>query len=511
MRSISAHLFSLLASILVASAQTPVITSVTNYLGDARISPGDSVQVFGTWPADGARNWSVTVGGLPGSVGLSWIIRNTNARELDIAVPPDLPLGMSSVVVSHLGTSSNAFPIMITPFTPVLGFDASTTFQHLSGQYVTPSLPAAPGEIIATFMTGLGATTPSVPIGQVPSTFVYTTTTPVVTLAGKPVQLQFAGYPPGQRSYQVNFTVPSNTGSGPQPIVVSIGDVSSNTQALFVGTQALPAPPTISLAANGANFSTKPDLAPGSFISIFASGLGTVDNLSVFPATTVNGISVSINGKLAPIFHLIASKGQINALVPTDADIGSSLNVVVQNANGPSRSFVLIGAATSPAAFVLADPSDSTRKSAIATLANTAWLVLPASQTQALGLSACTGLSNAVQCGQPARRGDYVQVFVTGLGKTTPNGDPNGVPLPSDQIAPASGSPLYTMIAPLPSVTVGGATANVIFAGLAPGYNGVYQLDFQIPSNSTTGDSVPLQISTLGSVVDITTLAISAQ
>ena len=147
---------------------------------------------------------------------------------------------------------------------------------------------------------------------------------------------------------------------------------------------------------------------------------------------------------------------------------------------------------------------------AIATLANTAWLALPASQTKALGLPSCAGLSPAVQCGQPVRRGDFVQLYTTGLGKATPNGDPNGAVLPSDTGAPVSGNPLYYTVA-APTVTVGGVTAKVIFSGLAPGYNGLYQVDFQIPSNAPTGDSVPLQISMPASVVDSATIAISAQ
>ena len=55
---------------------------------------------------------------------------------------------------------------------------------------------------------------------------------------------------------------------------------------VFVGSQALPTPPVISLVANGASFSGKTDLSPGSFFSIFATGLGNTDNLAAFPATT---------------------------------------------------------------------------------------------------------------------------------------------------------------------------------------------------------------------------------
>ena len=500
-----------LAGVNGAWGQPLAIASVTNLSGDARINPSGSAQIFGTWPADGARNFTVTVGSLPGVVGLSWIVRNT-PRELDIEVPAGVHVGNTTIVISHLGVNSNAFPVTIVPYTPVVDFNAFTAFQHLSGQPITPSSPAAPGEVATTFMSGLGLTNPPWPTGTAVTSFIPTATTPVVTLAGKPVALTFAGLYPGGRTggYQVSFTVPADAPSGPQPVVVGIGGVNSNTQTIFVGTQPLPNPPVISAVANGASFSTKGDLSPGSFVSIFASGLGNSDNLAAFPATTVNGISVLVNGKLAPIFHLIASQGQINALVPTDADIGASTSVVVQNQNGPSKSTSVTAYATGPGIFTIADPSDSTRRSAIATLANTAWLALPASQTKALGLPNCAGLDAAVQCGQPVRRGDFVQLFTTGLGKATPNGDPNGAVLPSDASAPISGNPLYYTVVS-PTVTVGGVAAKVVFSGLAPGYNGLYQVDFQIPLNAPTGDSVPLIISMPASVVDSATIAIGAQ
>jgi hypothetical protein len=60
-----------------------------------------------------------------------------------------------------------------------------------------------------------------------------------------------------------------------------------------------------------------------------------------------------VNGKLAPIFALVASAGQINALVPTDADTGASIQVVVQNRNGPSRSTAVVGGAAGPGVFLV--------------------------------------------------------------------------------------------------------------------------------------------------------------
>jgi uncharacterized protein (TIGR03437 family) len=375
-------------------------------------------------------------------------------------------VGNSTLVVSHLGVASNAFPVTMVAVDPVLDFGAYTAFAHLTGVAITPTAPAAPGETVTTFMTGLGATNPVVAIGTPITDFIPTAQTTTVTVAGEAAPVRFAGYYPGGKagSDQVSFDLPADIASGPRPVVVSIGGVTSNTEILFVGTQALPlGQPVVSAVVNGASFANQSTISPGSFISIFASGLSGPDNASAFPNTTVNGVSVQVNGKPAPIFGLFASIGQINALVPTDADIGASLQIVVQNQNGPSK----------PGAYI----------------------------------AGAGGLSATASCGQPAHAGDYVQLYVTGLGKATPNGDPAGAVLPTGQVAPLSGNPIYATVA-TPVVTLGGVATKVVFSGLAPGFAGLYQVDFQLPSNAAPGDNVALQISVPGSATASATIAI---
>jgi uncharacterized protein (TIGR03437 family) len=61
----------------------------------------------------------------------------------------------------------------------------------------------------------------------------------------------------------------------------------------------------------------------------------------------------------------------------------------------------------------------------------------------------------SLSCGQPAGAGDYIQIYVTGLGRATPGGDPNGKVLPTGSVAPADGSVLYQTVQN-PTVTIGG-------------------------------------------------------
>jgi len=48
----------------------------------------------------------------------------------------------------------------------------------------------------------------------------------------------------------------------------------------------------------------------------------------------------------------------------------------------------------------------------------------------------------------------------------------------------------------------------VIFKGLAPGLAGLYQINFTVPTNATTGSAVPLAIETPDAFHDMVDIAI---
>jgi len=152
-----------------------------------------------------------------------------------------------------------------------------------------------------------------------------------------------------------------------------------------------------------------------------------------------------------------------------------------------------------PGLYRVPDPSNSSRSNAIAQFNGTIWLAMPASMTAALGLPACTSSTNALtQCGRPATEGDLLVLYVTGLGLATPGGDPNGKPLPTGQVAPLSGSPLY-QTPTMPAVTIGGVpVTQIYFSGLVPGFAGLYQIDVAVPSGIASGDDVPVVVTMAG-------------
>jgi len=95
---------------------------------------------------------------------------------------------------------------------------------------------------------------------------------------------------------------------------------------------------------------------------------------------------------------------------------------------------------------------------------------------------------------QAGRRGS--QVYATGFGLATSDGTESGIRLANGTVTPltpADGSVLHRLVTPL-AVTVGGLFAETVFAGLAPGYAGLYQINIRIPAAARPGDAVALEI-----------------
>jgi len=58
------------------------------------------------------------------------------------------------------------------------------------------------------------------------------------------------------------------------------------------------------------------------------------------------------------------------------------------------------------------------------------------------------------------------------------------------------------------SVTIGGVPATVSFAGLAPGFVGLYQVNVEVPEAAPSGSSVPVVLSIGGAASNTVTIAV---
>jgi uncharacterized protein (TIGR03437 family) len=486
----------------------PVISGVFNGGSfDGRLAPGLLADVFGS-NLGTDTSVAVTVGDKQATVLLAL------SRQLIIEIPVDAPVGPTTIRVAN----SSPFGVTLLPYAPGMlsqsgtGMGLVAAAHAQSSDVVDTFNPAVPGESLALYAVGLGPTNPVVPTGTPApvSPPIPTVAQPDVTVGGQAAAIQFSGAAPAQIGlYQVIFTLAVGVPAGNQPIVLGIGGAVSQTLMLPVAGSSNP--PTIGAVVNGASFAANAPLSPGSFASVFGSSFGSIDQVTGFPATGFAGVSVTFNGIGAPLIHLIASAGQIDLVVPSELPESGTVAVAVTTPAGTSASFTLSMAAAAPGIFAIPSSLNPKRRTAAMQFANTAWGVMPDALARELNLPGnchAGGISTAAPCGEPAKPGDFIQIYMTGLGKATPNGDAAGTPLPTGTVAPADGKKVYLTVSQ-PAVAIGGVPAPVSFSGLAPGFAGLYQVNVQIPAGAPAGDDVPLTVTMPNGQADSsTTIAI---
>lgn len=205
---------------------------------------------------------------------------------------------------------------------------------------------------------------------------------------------------------------------------------------------------------NGASFApnTNP-IAPGEFISLFGTNLASqtiVAGALPFPET-LSGVQVTINGTPAPIYFV--SPGQISAVVPYSLNLANRAKVQVIN-NGVSSNIVeMEPTVTSPGIFSLPPGGSGT------------------------GAILRQDFS-VVSSSNPAKKGETIQIFLTGLGTVKP-AIPAGAAAPSNPLSKVENDVF---------VFIGGKLAPVLYSGLAPGLAGLYQINATIPVTVASGN-----------------------
>ncbi len=248
-----------------------------------------------------------------------------------------------------------------------------------------------------------------------------------------------------------------NGGSGGDPNAIYFAAGTGNQQHGLLGSlQAAPVI-TASSVANAADTAT--GIASNTFITITGASLAPVTRnwtLSDFPGgtklpTSLGGVSVTVNGKPAYVSYI--STKQINVLTPVDNATGP-VQVVVNNNGLVSGSVPATMQAFSPAFFLFKDGKSVAALHAGGALVGATTLY--------------TGESI------PAAPGEVIALFGTGFGPTNPGITDGGI----------VGAPLTVGTAP--TVTIGGASAQVVYAGLVSA--GVYQINVLVPASTPNGD-----------------------
>ncbi|HTX37548.1 MAG TPA: DUF4214 domain-containing protein [Bryobacteraceae bacterium] len=217
--------------------QGPVITAVgSGVTGLPVLSPGTQAVVSGTNLGSSTNLPMVMVGNLQGYV------VSTGANFVFFEIPTNAPLGPATVTVTVAGVSSNAFPITLGQYSPVLRTNGMADGVPLctlqNGSSVSPSNAPNVGDSVTCQGYGWGPTNPVVGTGQnAPSNpQALTTTTPIVMVGGLQAVVSSAGLEPNVvATYIVTFKVPA-VAPGYQTLTLSIGGLTSNPVTLPVGT-----------------------------------------------------------------------------------------------------------------------------------------------------------------------------------------------------------------------------------------------------------------------------------
>jgi uncharacterized protein (TIGR03437 family) len=243
---------------------------------------------------------------------------------------------------------------------------------------------------------------------------------------------------------QLTTTVPAEltATAGAYALTVHNPDGSASGTLTFTISARLPAAPAIAAVVNAASGSTS--IAPGSLISIFGTNLAAAgEPASDMPLpAALNGTSVTIDGRTAPLSFV--SPTQINAQLPFETVLGKAV-AVVQTAAGQSTPATFTVTATGPG------------------------ILTTGVNDHALAVNYADGSLNSAE--HPAGPGQYITIYLTGQGAVSPLVE-TGAAAPAD--------PFAIPAAPV-TVKIGGKLATVPFAGLAPGFAGLLQMNLEIP------------------------------
>ncbi|HEX5230358.1 MAG TPA: kelch repeat-containing protein [Bryobacteraceae bacterium] len=261
-------------------------------------------------------------------------------------------------------------------------------------------------------------------------------------------------------------------------VIVMFGGAVSRTQLLndtwtWNGGPLPPVLPAITTVISAGGFGGFSTVAPGTWVEIYGSNLsldtrlwaGSDFNGNNAP-TSLDGVQVTIGGQKAFVDYISSNPGQVNAQLPSNIPTGGSLPIVVTNGTASSAPFTVNVNTT--AAGLLAPPAFQIggKQYVVALLPDGATYILPP--------GTIAGVAS-----HPAHPGEIITLYGIGFGDVEPS-------LPAGQIE------TQTNQLSLPLQILFGKTPGTLpYAGLAPGFVGLYQFNVKVPP-VPDNDLVPL-------------------
>jgi uncharacterized protein (TIGR03437 family) len=231
--------------------------------------------------------------------------------------------------------------------------------------------------------------------------------------------------------------------------------------------------PLLAQYIDAASFALGGSLAPGELIAIFGQNMADCNAAPGLPLPAqACGAQALLGGRAMPLFYV--SPLQINAQVPFELPVNSVQQLVIQRGGNSSEPLTVAIAVAHPGIFTLSQ------------------------QGSGQGAIFNNGTGQIADARSPLTAGSAFVIYCTGLGPVSP-AVASGVPAPM--------AVLSSTVNPV-SVDIGGVPAKVLFAGLAPGYIGLYQVNAIVPNGVAPGDNVAVALSAAGQRSPSVTVAV---
>jgi uncharacterized protein (TIGR03437 family) len=237
-----------------------------------------------------------------------------------------------------------------------------------------------------------------------------------------------------------------------------------------------------SISGAGASTPAVTQVSAGGIISIYGTNFAPAGTARVLQASDLSGTNmptnlantcVQIGGTPAALYYV--SPTQINAQVTAVASSGTAQVTVTANCGtvgqASSAPFTVQLAPAAPE-FLYYKNNTTGVNPVVAVESTTGGYVAPP--------GTIAGASFL-----PAKPNDVLVIYGVGWGATSP------------AVAPGTLATAASNTVGTPLVTIGGVTAKVLYAGLSPGYAGLYQLNVQVPVGVANGNQ-PISIQVNG-------------
>ena len=392
--------------------------------GQAAASISVSVDPTGLTAGIYSGQVSVSIGSLLESVNVTFIVQPTSSTNSALPSTGRFRPEAAGCTASKLAITETGLP---NNFAVPAGWPATLIVQ-LNDDCAAP---VTNGNVVASFSNGDGA----------------------LNLAGDNLGNYSATWQPS--AVNANMVITLNATSGAlQPATAKLyGGVAANQTP----------PPTVfpNGTVNNLNPVAGAALSPGTIAQVYGTGLGTtpVSTGAAPLRTSFDNTFALVGPSQAPLYFL--SAGQINIQIPNDTVNNQQLPIVLSVNNALTLPLMLNIVPATPGVLSSDDGSTATSPQ------NGAHIIAQHSADFSL-----------VSTANPAKPGEYLVMYLVGMGGTNP-------PVTSGAASPSS--PLAKVTAQ-PVVTVDSQGSTVAFAGLTPGFVGLYQINFQVPTGAKSGE-----------------------